>query len=99
GHLDLHSFPTRRSSDLVAEGFMDSWEMSLPEQSYAVGKQKYFTNHYNFASRSTGATARYLLSRFNMKEMNYFKAVAENTLNANRSEEHTSELQSRENLV
>jgi|GEM_PF-954304 len=78
----------RRAGELmrvVAEGFMDSWEMSLPQQSYAVGKQKYFTNHYNFSSRSTAETARYLLSRFNMKEMNYFKAVAENTLNADKA--------------
>jgi hypothetical protein len=78
----------RRAGELmrvVAEGFMDSWEMSLPQQSYAVGKQKYFTNHYNFSSRSTAETARYLLSRYNMTEMNYFKAVAENTLNADKA--------------
>ncbi len=78
----------RRAGELmrvVAEGMMDSWEMSLPAQSYAVGKQKYFTNHYNFASRSTGETARYLLSRFGMTQMNYFKAVAENTLNADKA--------------
>jgi len=78
----------RRAGELMretAEGMMDTWEMSLPQQSYAVGKQKYFTNHYNFASRSTAEAARYLLSRFNMTQMNYFKAVAENTLNADKA--------------
>jgi hypothetical protein len=75
----------RRAGELmrvVAEGMMDSWELVAPAQAYAVGKNKYFTNHYAFASRSTGNAARYLLSRFKMDEMNYFLAVAEHTLNA-----------------
>ncbi len=67
---------------VVAEGMMDSWELVTPSQSYAVGKNKYFTNHYAFASRSTGVTARYLLSRYNMDAMQYFLAVSEHTLNA-----------------
>ncbi len=65
---------------VVAEGMMDSWELVQPAEAYAVGKSKYFTNHYAFASRSTAAAARYLLSRYNMQEMQYFKAVSEHTL-------------------
>lgn len=73
----------RRAGELMrkaAEGMMDSWELVQPAQAYAVGKRRYFTNHYAFASRSTAAAARYLISRFNMQEMQYFKAVSENTL-------------------
>ncbi len=73
----------RRAGELMreaAEGMMNSWELIQPAEAYAVGKSKYFTNHYHFASRSTAASARYLISRFDMEAMKYFKAVSENTL-------------------
>src|SRR5690606_42162506 len=96
-HVDLHSFPTRRSSDLVGffywagpRMFRESWfEMSI----------------VNFGTLTAVASVGLMLLRAADPELKtdaarayalrapFFSPIA------GRSEEHTSELQSRENLV
>src|SRR5690606_41894055 len=68
--LDLHSFPTRRSSDLGGASFVD------PE---IVATFEACPPHTRFDQRPSPSSR--------------------STFPATRSEEHTSELQSRENLV
>src|SRR5207253_8783035 len=81
--LSLHSFPTRRSSDLYASTFVfSSVAPSLEPQAInqvraAIGKRQRFS-----------ATDKRAVQMFGRKE---FRPV--------RSEEHTSELQSRGHLV
>src|SRR5690606_41893336 len=70
----LHSFPTRRSSDLLAQ----SKESNKIESGDVVG-----------------STTR----RQAMKRMMWVAPAVVATATLRRSEEHTSELQSRENLV
>src|SRR5436309_10066661 len=66
----LHSFPTRRSSDLVAH-------VRVHSMNRVAGRAVFRREHDDREMRPTGARAQFL----------------------DRSEEHTSELQSRENLV
>src|SRR5690606_41528662 len=75
-HRDLHSFPTRRSSDLQFP--------SAPETACESGPYRWLSRARPAArrSRSGGAPAAPAGCAWN-----------------SRSEEHTSELQSRENLV
>src|SRR5207253_8514363 len=89
-HLDLHSFPTRRSSDLSRErGRHDRcqpgrWLLRLPVSGPAdrgVRRQIAHSQLRTFA-QALPLAARY--ARFPVE---------------NRSEEHTSELQSRGHLV
>src|SRR5690606_41832153 len=85
-HRDLHSFPTRRSSDLVSKDkpislkFLESHSEDLvaviPSDENEVVKLFYENN----------------IKRANEILYKYKRIL-------NRSEEHTSELQSRENLV
>src|SRR5690606_42009154 len=75
---DLHSFPTRRSSDLAFRLALDGGVPSMP-----LGALR-----HAFGDEDLTATATPLGPRF----MLYVERPA-------RSEEHTSELQSRENLV
>src|SRR5690606_41189779 len=94
---DLHSFPTRRSSDLLAqEGREDEarrrtlereaeWVRSSPKARQAKSKARYerYEELLKVANAKVNAVAQIVIP------------VAERL----RSEEHTSELQSRENLV
>src|SRR5690606_42044067 len=97
-HRDLLSFPTRRSSDLRAEGRLYSL---LPWFSWSTNHNRYWAN--DSVSRLGGcsalsggavsispADAAPLMARVS------FSMVGDSN---SRSEEHTSELQSRENLV
>src|SRR5690606_41829782 len=91
-HLLLHSFPTRRSSDLgiwatffyinILDDIYDSIDDGLDNSKILIIQKA--------AEDST------IMNRTNFMESNY--AIHEITA-AQRSEEHTSELQSRENLV
>src|SRR5690606_41196635 len=79
---DLHSFPTRRSSDLVdASGDADvaARAGAAVESAYATGEVQ-------------SATTTFTLGGVDVPQ-------AASVPRAERSEEHTSELQSRENLV
>src|SRR5207302_9046883 len=80
-HRDLHSFPTRRSSDLLkAEG--GGFGGGTPGAAFA------------------GSTSNSPLANFDPTLTSTFSIDDRNLpVNNPRSEEHTSELQSRENLV
>src|SRR5690606_41954932 len=93
-HLYLPSFPTRRSSDLctgVAQGFI-SVALEAGVDAYISGEISEPTTH---TARECGihyfAAGHHATERYGVQALG--AALAE------RSEEHTSELQSRENLV
>src|SRR5690606_41073877 len=86
-HLDLHSFPTRRSSDLTRAVREPAAEDTLGQAAapFAAGtgrRPRSGRSHHHRGSGGTGTDPQ--------------RAGA---LSLRRSEEHTSELQSRENLV
>src|SRR5690606_42047295 len=91
---DVHSFPTRRSSDL---------------KRYLVNNYGFTSNlkRKNFIFKFNYFLSNLYLEYLSKKYANHFLTTAGelhfNTLKKvdifNRSEEHTSELQSRENLV
>src|SRR5690606_39886642 len=83
-HGDLHSFPTRRSSDLLANN--------------AIGKESDLDQEFMVGH---GAIMKERLQHTETLPGTQFHTVSEleNFLLLIRSEEHTSELQSRENLV
>src|SRR5690606_42153766 len=77
-HRYLHSFPTRRSSDLAVGDYIAPAAERLAQSVKSV----------QLGRLSLGATGAWLKER-----------QGEHSVAVNRSEEHTSELQSRENLV
>src|SRR5207302_10292596 len=81
-HLDLHSFPTRRSSDLGAEG----QRRPLARGRIVVDDEDAKT----VEARGSGLAADARRHR---------RGLDGPAARQRRSEEHTSELQSRENLV
>src|SRR5690606_39933753 len=92
----LHSFPTRRSSDLALEmdicfETLNEWRKEKTDFSEAIKKAIRPSQGWWVRLGRVGASGQHEINPtvyiFNMK--NRFK----------RSEEHTSELQSRENLV
>src|SRR5690606_40840612 len=91
-HRHRRYVPTRRSSDLgwVAAGEARVWKMRsvLPSTSASC----YASIHTGVTPQVHGVTGNDTI--FRVAEPDIFSAVA-----AARSEEHTSELQSRENLV
>src|SRR5690606_40361395 len=95
-HLHLHSFPTRRSSDLDA----DVRHIRTPCVSSRTGWHK--PDRYTATLRKAGllAGARHTGADLAGHPGAADAAVAHRVLvQVLRSEEHTSELQSRENLV
>jgi hypothetical protein len=62
----------------VMEESMNCWELQAPAAAYAAGKTEYFTNHYCFAARTVCNAGRYLRSRYQSQEADYFIAVGEN---------------------
>src|SRR5690606_41821367 len=89
---DLHSFPTRRSSDLLyGNGF--SKENLDPQKKLL---------HYQ-GSFPPDEVAQYIKGHFGLvwggNAVEKCSGILGEYLKYNRSEEHTSELQSRENLV
>src|SRR5690606_41828202 len=83
-HRYLHSFPTRRSSDLVAIRIQRLWRERKSEATSARS-WKCVTSIQDSGTATTTSAWPNSRSRTNSTEA--------------RSEEHTSELQSRENLV
>src|SRR5690606_41713909 len=89
-HRDLHSFPTRRSSDLVES--MDYSKLYINGQ-WVESNSKDFIEVENPANREIIGR----VPRANKADVDYAVKAAKEAFE--RSEEHTSELQSRENLV
>src|SRR5690606_42078277 len=84
-HLYLHSFPTRRSSDLEHKMFKDIINYFDKDDVMILNNTKVFPARLFGNKEKTGARIEVFL----LRELN----------EEQRSEEHTSELQSRENLV
>src|SRR5690606_42002747 len=80
---ELHSFPTRRSSDLIAKLKVFRIALSQLAELYGVNLQPEEINLFSVSSQWSKST----------------EEAHNNLLRNTRSEEHTSELQSRENLV
>src|SRR5207302_9285393 len=95
-HPDLHSFPTRRSSDLGAAGELDvNTAPELREQLARLVNEGVRHIVVDLAQVSfVDSTALSVLVSA-LKRLRQ----ADGDLELARSEEHTSELQSRENLV
>src|SRR5207253_10687791 len=97
--LDLHSFPTRRSSDL----FNSSFSMTVKEGNIRTQKELGGGSLYDIGVYCINA-ARHLF-RAEPKEVMALSVnsgtprLAEVDESVGRSEEHTSELQSRGHLV
>src|SRR5690606_41321676 len=93
-HLDPHSFPTRRSSDLGSV---------RPSQELASGLSTLSYVEYGDVATSLVDTAYkhgWVQKNFDWRQWAQSKEAIELRDDpAERSEEHTSELQSRENLV
>src|SRR5204862_5371735 len=89
---DLHSFPTRRSSDLLLLGFPESAEFLRPGA--AVNLAEEFGQVIGVAGQ--GADRRLREVRVTTQPASGYAYAHEHVL---RSEEHTSELQSRRDLV
>src|SRR5690606_40763871 len=91
-HASLHSFPTRRSSDL-----RKAWKMPTSTMlGYGISKHPRCCKSSTKRTRST--------KRHSSENWNAYSRLSVSSraccLSASfRSEEHTSELQSRENLV
>src|SRR5690606_39473459 len=96
--VDLYSFPTRRSSDLVALEVGDSVMLSV--SGVSANGEPVSVSGVTFTSLDTQ------IATVDQRGMVYGVAagmarieVKAGALRDTRSEEHTSELQSRENLV
>src|SRR5690606_42055725 len=98
GHLCLHSFPTRRSSDLFFHDFLIDRGLKkviyINDQSPLELRALMFNSPHLIESYGKGYDMRWE-NEWRIKGSLEFK---DNDV-AFRSEEHTSELQSRENLV
>src|SRR5690606_40443242 len=90
---DLLFFPTRRSSDLSPSR---EFILNLSINSFTFSSDFWIFRLVGLCSSLFGVTFRFnLISRFASNSTKYTSPPSD----SNRSEEHTSELQSRENLV
>src|SRR5699024_11372188 len=97
-HRDLRSFPTRRSSDLCIDS-SGSWDWACAEPAKTPVK----ANDANIAAEQIRSNMGSLYRRFCFARRDQLACAttigAEVTTGEPRSEEHTSELQSRFDLV
>src|SRR5207253_9937643 len=91
-HQDLHSFPTRRSSDLRRSGSLRMLS-NVPNKPLC---SCWFIERTPHASPSDGGEGGERPGRGSAPNLNFSSA---NPHSCQRSEEHTSELQSRGHLV
>src|SRR5690606_40043319 len=96
---DLHSLPTRRSSDLVDQTYLYGILKALAAGDGAAlvtGAEQMAERSLSFESALQDLAS--LLHRVALAQV-VPQSIADDDPDAVRSEEHTSELQSRENLV
>src|SRR5690606_41212775 len=95
----LHSFPTRRSSDLFLERLIEYLSDNLG--SYVSSKKISDFLKAQRISLSVNTVMNYLkflTNSFFINKVQRLDIIGKKRFEINRSEEHTSELQSRENL-
>src|SRR5690606_41485287 len=93
---DVHRFPTRRSSDLMAEQGLYRWGnqyVTREERERIEAQQKEIQGQLDVLAR------RFDELEGRIREIDVQGEQNDRTLRQLRSEEHTSELQSRENIV
>src|SRR5690606_39762988 len=95
-HLELHSFPTRRSSDLKQPLIQRLSKYISENREHFL----YFFSHAHLLDLANDKTDK------KYEDLKFMESVVDNNFliqhfgsDKARSEEHTSELQSRENLV
>src|SRR5690606_41131244 len=95
-HPDLHSFPTRRSSDLRPDRFiLTPGQKAVADFSACLNNDRFLNNdEVSVSYKSNDPSVVKVDDKGNITAIK--PGVATVTV---RSEEHTSELQSRENLV
>src|SRR5690606_41363052 len=93
---ELHSFPTRRSSDLVVVQ-IGALAATAASQGARLNHVKAHGALYNMAVRQPALARSIAQAVHDVDPSLVFYALASSDMA--RSEEHTSELQSRENLV
>src|SRR5690606_41450233 len=97
-HLDLLSFPTRRSSDLLAEVLPEALEaVRIDRDLHLLGLTQVDQPRLHLVGPGLPLGSR--VERVALHLLLVLVAVAAGLPVDQRSEEHTSELQSRENLV
>src|SRR5207302_8879330 len=89
-HRDLHSFPTRRSSDLTMRT-----AVRCPPAVFM--RARFVTCSMSFNDTRMPETS--IIIRTYNEEKHLPELIEVSGIRVSRSEEHTSELQSRENLV
>src|SRR5690606_41298490 len=98
-HRELHSFPTRRSSDLLGDFLSQFSTNGIVKKEHIPHNDLFFDgfkHQIKLANEYNGwFTEENILFALN----NWSEALTESNITEFRSEEHTSELQSRENLV
>src|SRR5690606_41659975 len=96
-HRILHSFPTRRSSDLTIEQINNRVKTMTPLEASSMELFKIVTGDSSAAEMDLLLSAAGEVLR--EEQQNFDDGEEAKNEEETRSEEHTSELQSRENLV
>src|SRR5690606_41633769 len=95
----LLSFPTRRSSDLFSQLFPGVATLNFTAQGYGPSLDLRITRKEGVPVQVVpeGTPGAHIVALKRVNELDYYNLGRDQL--AKRSEEHTSELQSRENLV
>src|SRR5690606_41564293 len=98
-YRDLHTFPTRRSSDLNEKEVVERLLNNIAQMDYPAEKLE--IQVLDDSTDESAELTKELVIRIKLLDLDikYLSRNQRIDFKAGRSEEHTSELQSRENLV